>query len=128
MIKMFFMDKDLETKRVDDNTLRRILAYGDGLMNALIIFEKGFSEDTEIPYHKHEHVQSTYVLQGSFNFSIKYPDHTETHVVHVGDAIYFPANLEHGCVPLEDNSRLVDSFTPIREDFLSFDGEVIPVK
>lgn len=115
---MFFKDSDLETKRVDGNTLRRILGYGEGLMNALIIFEKGLDSETEIPYHKHVHVQTTYVLKGSFKFSIKYPDHTETKVVTVGDAIYFPSDYEHGCIPLEDDSRLLDSFTPIREDFL----------
>ena len=63
--------------------------------------------------------QLTY-LKGSFKFSIKYPDRIETKVVHVGDAIYFPSNYEHGCIPLEDDSQLFDSFTPIREDFLTF--------
>lgn len=115
---MFFKKKELTTNRVDDNTLRTLLANGEGLMSVLIIFEKGLDPETEIPYHKHEHVQTTYVLKGSFKFSIKYPDHTETKVVQEGDAIYFPSNHEHGCVPLADDSRLFDSFTPIREDFL----------
>ena len=115
---MFYNKEELETKRVDNNSLRTVLAYGEGLMNALIIFEKGLGADTEIPYHSHQHVQTTYVLKGSFKFSIKYPDHTETRVVQEGDAIYFPSNYEHGCIPLENDSRLLDSFTPIREDFL----------
>lgn len=115
---MFFNKAELTTTRVDDNTLRTVLAHGEGLMNALIVFEKGLDPATEIPYHKHEHVQTTYVLKGSFKFSIKYPDQIETKVVQEGDAIYFPSNHEHGCVPLEDDSRLFDSFTPIREDFL----------
>ncbi|MGG5370841.1 cupin domain-containing protein [Enterococcus sp. AZ196] len=115
---MFFKKEELATTRVDDNTLRTVLAYGEGLMNALIIFENGLDSESEIPYHKHEHVQTTYVMKGSFKFSIKYPDHTETRVVQTGDTIYFPSNHEHGCIPLEDDSRLLDSFTPIREDFL----------
>ncbi|MFC6322727.1 cupin domain-containing protein [Companilactobacillus baiquanensis] len=115
---MFFYDKDIELGRVDDNTLRKVLSYGDGLMNTLVVFEKGLAPDSVIPYHKHVHVQTTYVLKGSFKFSIKYPDHTDTNEVHVGDTIYFPSNLEHGCIPLEDDSRLIDSFNPIREDFL----------
>ena len=117
---MFFKEEELETKRIDSNTFRRVLAYGEGLMNALITFEKGLNPETEIPYHSHEHVQTTYVLKGSFKFSIKYPDRIETKVVHVGDVIYFPSNYEHGCIPLEDDSQLFDSFTPIREDFLTF--------
>ena len=69
---MFFKEEELETKRIDSNTFRRVLAYGEGLMNALITFEKGLNPETEIPYHSHEHVQTTYVLKGSFKFSIKY--------------------------------------------------------
>lgn len=115
---MFFKSENLENKRIDDNTFRQILAYGDGLMNALITFEKGLDPESEIPYHHHEHVQTTYVLKGSFKFSIKYPDRVETQVVTAGDAIYFPSDYWHGCIPLEDGSQLLDSFTPIREDFL----------
>ena len=119
---MFFKKETSENKRVDENTWRRVVAYGDGLMNAYITFEHGLDPDSEIPYHQHEHVQTTYVLKGSFKFSIKYPDHTETQVVRAGDGIYFPSNYWHGCIPLEDDSQLLDSFTPIRQDFLDFTG------
>lgn len=47
---MFFKEEELETKRIDSNTFRRVLAYGEGLMNALITFEKGLNPETEIPY------------------------------------------------------------------------------
>lgn len=115
---MFFFNQDLPIKRVDENTLRQVLGYGEGLMNALIIFEKGQPETTPIPFHHHPHVQTTYVLKGKFKFAIQYPEGTEEKIVEAGDAIYFPANLKHGCVPLADDSRLLDSFSPIREDFL----------
>lgn len=115
---MFFYDKDIELERIDDNSLRKVLAYGEGLMDTLVVFEKGLSTDTEIPFHVHEHVQTTFCLQGSFKFAIKYADRTEVKVIHQGDSIYFPSNHEHGCIPLEDDSRLLDAFTPIREDFL----------
>ena len=39
---MFFKEEELETKQIDSNTFRRVLAYGEGLMNALITFEKRF--------------------------------------------------------------------------------------
>ncbi|VDG22525.1 cupin domain-containing protein [Lactiplantibacillus mudanjiangensis] len=115
---MFFKNESTEMGRVDDNTLRKVTAYGDGLMNAYIVFEKGLAPDSTIPFHHHVHVQTTYVLKGSFKFAIKYDDHTDIQEVHAGDGIYFPSDHEHGCIPLEDDSRLLDSFTPIREDFL----------
>lgn len=115
---MFFKQSDLLEKRIDDNSFRTVLAYGDGLMNAFIRFEKGLPETTEVPFHHHEHVQTTYVLKGKFKFSIQYPEGIRTEIVAAGDAIYFPSNLLHGCIPLVDDSQLLDSFTPIREDFL----------
>ena len=115
---MFYFDKDIKFERVDDNTLRKILAYDGGLMDTLCVFEKGLAPDSTIPYHKHANEQTTYVLKGSFKFSIKYPDHVDTQTVHEGDSMYFPSNYEHGCIPLEDDSRVLDSFTPIRKDFL----------
>lgn len=114
--KMFFKGSELPVTQVDSNTTRKVLAYGDGLMNALITFAK--AEDKEIPFHHHEHVQTTYVLKGSFKFAIDYPAGREEKIVTAGDAIYFPANIPHGCIPLEDESQLLDSFSPIREDFL----------
>jgi quercetin dioxygenase-like cupin family protein len=115
---MFFKDSEIKLDRVDDNTLRKTLAYGDGLMNTLCIFERGLDVNATIPFHQHEQVQTTYVLKGSFKFAIKYADHVDVQTVNVGDSIYFPSNHEHGCIPLEDDSRLIDSFNPIREDFL----------
>ncbi|CAH0417319.1 cupin domain-containing protein [Periweissella fabaria] len=115
---MFFYDNEQTLQRVDDNSLRKVLAYGDGLMNTLVVFEHGLAVGSPIPYHQHKHVQTTFVLQGSFEFTIQYPDHIERHQVQVGDSIYFPSNYPHGCIPLVDDSRLLDSFTPIRKDFL----------
>lgn len=115
---MFFKQKDLHIDQLDDNSSREVLAYGDQLMNARIFFKKGLDPETAIPVHNHPHVQTTYVLKGSFKFIIKYSDHDDIQVVKAGDGIYFPAQLFHGCIPLEDDSQLLDSFTPIREDFL----------
>lgn len=115
---MFFKKENFKTDIIDDNSSRQVLAYGDGLMNAHIFFDKACDPDEEIPLHNHPHVQTTFVLKGSFKFEIDYPDGKEVQVVTEGDAIYFPANMMHGCIPLEDDSQLLDSFTPIREDFL----------
>ncbi|CAJ1228072.1 cupin [Levilactobacillus zymae] len=115
---MFFKAENLKLERVDDNTLRQVGAHGEGLMDALVIFEHAVPADTPIPFHHHVHVQTTYVLRGAFKFAVKYPDHTEVQEVHAGDSIYFPSDHAHGCIPLADDSRLLDAFTPIREDFL----------
>lgn len=115
---MFFHDQEHALERIDDNSLRKVLAYGDGLMTTLVVFEHAAEIDADIPLHHHDQIQTTYVLQGAFEFAIEYPDHIKVEKVYTGDSIYFPSGYAHGCVPLEDDSRLLDSFTPIRADFL----------
>ena len=64
-------------------------------------------------FHHHEHLQITYVAEGSFEFTIG----GETKVVKKGDSVYMPSNVEHGVTALEDG-KLVDVFNPMRQDFL----------
>ncbi|WP_067779298.1 cupin domain-containing protein [Actinomyces vulturis] len=115
---LFFHKDDLTTDRVDDNTLRTVMAHGGTMLYAHIIFERGLDENEEIPLHSHVHEQITYVLKGSFKFEINDEDGKHVEVVRQGDSLYMPSNSEHGCIPLEDDSQLVDCFTPQREDFL----------
>lgn len=115
---MFFKKEKLHVDKIDENSDRELLAYGNQLMNARVIFHKALAQDTLIPLHHHTHVQTTYVLKGAFKFEIDYPDHKDIQIVKPGDSIYFPANYPHGCIPLEDDSQLLDSFTPIREDYI----------
>lgn len=115
---MFYMKDDLKTQIIDSNSSRQILAHEGGLMNVKVMFNKATPND-DIPVHNHVHEQSTYVLKGSFKFEIRGETGTEVREVHPGDSIYFPSNVFHGCIPLEDDSQLLDSFTPQREDFLN---------
>ena len=116
---LFFHKDDLEYGRVDDNTLRAVMARGGSMMYAHIIFEHGCAEDEEIPLHNHVHEQITYVLKGSFKFEVQdIEGNKEVKVVKAGDSMYMPAMGFHGCIPLEDDSQLVDCFTPQRYDYL----------
>lgn len=63
--------------------------------------------------HSHPHVQSTFVESGRFVFSID----GQEREVQAGDSFVIPSNAEHGCVCLEPG-KLVDCFTPRRDDFL----------
>ncbi|MEL6101680.1 MAG: cupin domain-containing protein [Pseudomonadota bacterium] len=63
--------------------------------------------------HDHPHVQSTYVAQGQFRFTIG----EETRDVGPGDSFVIPSGIAHGCVCLEPGT-LIDCFAPRREDFL----------
>ena len=88
---------------------RQVLSDSPELMVVSFLFE----EKAEGALHSHPHVQSTYVQSGRFKFTI---DDTEFEVV-AGDSFIIPSGAVHGCICLEPG-RLVDTFTPRRDDFL----------
>jgi quercetin dioxygenase-like cupin family protein len=94
----------------DENVTRQVLADHSDLMVVAFEFD---AKGAEGALHNHVHVQSTYVESGRFIFTI---DGVDTEVS-AGDSFVVPSNAVHGCVCLEPG-RLVDCFTPRRDDFL----------
>ncbi len=103
-------DEKIETL-VEGKNYRKIKAHDGGLMLVEVICEKGCVGEP----HQHIHEQATYCLEGEFEFTIG----DETKKIGVGDTIYMPSNIVHGCRVLTDRGRLLDIFTPQREDFLN---------
>lgn len=92
-----------------DGTSRQVLSENPDLMVVAFNFQVG----SEGSLHSHPHTQSTYVESGRFVFTV---DSVETEIG-PGDSFIIPSNTPHGCRCLEAG-RLVDTFTPRREDFL----------
>ena len=88
---------------------RRILDYNKDLMMVEVAFEKGAIG----ALHAHPHTQMTYAISGKFEFAIG----AEKKLLEAGGTCLLPSGVEHGCVCLEQG-RLLDVFTPCREDFL----------
>jgi quercetin dioxygenase-like cupin family protein len=86
------------------------MAYCDPLM----VCELSFKQGTTSALHHHPHAQITYVVRGSLKFSVG----GQVQVVHGGDTIYMPANVEHGLLEALEDSLIVDTFAPKRDDFL----------
>jgi len=91
----------------------RYLAHTDHLMMVVIDFEDGPSAQPDPP-HWHPHEQVTYVAEGELLFFID----GQPHRLSAGDLITVAPNLPHTIQLLSRRVRLVDTFTPIREDFL----------
>ncbi|MBF9003222.1 MULTISPECIES: cupin domain-containing protein [Vibrio] len=106
---MFVFNEDVELQDLGDGVSRKILAYSDNIMSVEVHFEKGAIG----AMHNHPHEQLTYVLSGSFEFTIG----DEKKVVRTGDVLYKKPNEMHGCVCLE-KGVLLDNFTPMRKDFI----------
>ena len=94
-----------------EKTTRRVLIHGPALM----VVEFGFMKGGVGTPHKHEeHDQVGYVARGSFEITVG----DLTCIAKTGDTYYAKRNVLHGVVALEDDSVLIDSFTPPRADFL----------
>ena len=63
--------------------------------------------------HSHVHVQTIFVAAGEFEFTID----GEVRKVSAGDSLIITSNAVHSCICLSDG-KLIDSFTPRRDDFL----------
>lgn len=102
---------NLPLVQLTDKTTRRVVSYGQDLM----LVEFGFKQGGVGTPHLHEeHEQIGYVVQGSFELTVG----GQTSIIKRGDTYYAPRNTLHGVVALEDDSILIDAFTPIRKDFL----------
>jgi len=93
-----------------DNVTRQILANHPDLMVVAFRFAAAGAEGA---LHNHPHVQSTFVKEGRFRFTIG----DAVREVGPGDSFVISSGVTHGCVCL-DPGTLIDSFTPRRDDFL----------
>ena len=109
MNQAFVFARDCAFEEQGGGVKRKILAYGDNMMQVEVHFEKGAVG----AMHSHPHTQLTHVLEGAFEFTIG----EEKRIVRKGDTLYKVPNIMHGCVCLE-KGVLLDTFAPYREDFL----------
>lgn len=91
----------------------RYLAYSPNLMVVVIDFVDGPADQPDPP-HSHPHEQITYVAQGELLFFIN----DAPVKLSAGDLITVPSGAPHTIQLLSAQVRLVDTFTPVREDFL----------
>jgi len=98
-----------EPVAVSEGARRRVLAYSDQIMAVEICFEAG----GQGALHSHPHDQVSYIVSGVFRFT----NDGETREVRAGDSLRFAPNTVHGTLCVEAG-RVLDVFTPLRQDFL----------
>jgi quercetin dioxygenase-like cupin family protein len=108
---MVFKGSDAPVTILGDKVKRKMLAYGNDLMMVEVIFSK---DGIGTPHSHAEHEQVSYIVKGSFKVTIG----DETKIVMAGDGFYAARDVMHGVVALEEDSRILDTFTPIRKEFL----------
>lgn len=108
---MYIFSRDARATMVSPEVSRKLLGCGDSLMLVEVKFKKGGVGEP----HSHDvHEQVSYIVQGSFKVTLGEEELT----MKKGDSFYVVKNVTHGVVALEDDSVIVDVFTPIRDEFL----------
>ena len=111
----FFHNKDIELQKLEEKIERKIVAHGGDMMIVEVHFKKGAIGSI----HQHFHEQVTYCIKGKLEFMVA----DEKTIIEAGDSIYMPPDSLHGCKVLEDDTVLLDIFTPQRKDFLERDNK-----
>lgn len=102
-----------EVQRPIEGLERRLVSL-EKLMTAVLDFSNGPQSEPD-PMHSHPHEQTCYIAEGEVLFFIE--DEAPVHLK-AGDMFYVPSGKQHAIQLLTQTARLVDSFSPVREDFL----------
>lgn len=94
--------------------VRRRLIHTEELMMAVIDFDNGPWTEPDLP-HSHVHEQTTYIAEGEIIF---FCEGELEQRLKSGDMFSVPSGKEHTIQLLTKTAKLIDSFTPLREEFL----------
>lgn len=96
------------------DTITRTIVHGKDIMSVVVDFTGGPNSEPD-PYHSHPHEQTCYVAKGEVLF---FAEGDETVHLVEGDMVAVAPNQPHTIQLLTPEARLIDSFNPIREDFI----------
>ena len=91
---------------------RQTLASGNTMYQMLATLEAG----SKMPAHQHPQEQIVHILSGHMKLIV---DGTP-HDMKTGDSYYLAGNVPHGVETLEE-TRVVDTFSPPRDEYLAID-------
>jgi quercetin dioxygenase-like cupin family protein len=94
--------------------LERRIIYTPNLMTVIVDFTDGPWSEAE-PYHSHPHEQTSYVASGEIIFYCE--GEPEQHL-QAGDMFAVTSGKKHTIRLLSATARLIDSFNPIRQEFI----------
>nr|WP_319397747.1 cupin domain-containing protein [uncultured Carboxylicivirga sp.] len=104
---------ELPVAHVGEGIQRRVVKT-DNLMLVNVEFTDGPTVEPD-PFHSHPHEQVSYMIEGEVYLFVG--DEEKVHLK-AGDHFAIPSGLPHTIQRLTSVVRLIDCFTPIRQDFL----------
>ena len=92
--------------------------FGQNLMLSYLEMDDG----AEVPLHHHPHEQGGILLSGRVQLTIG----DETRIVEAGSMFLIPPNVPHRAVAVDGPARVLDVFSPVREDYAKLANHYIP--
>jgi quercetin dioxygenase-like cupin family protein len=92
--------------------------YGEHLMLSYLEMDDG----AEVPLHSHPHEQGGILLSGRMQLTIG----DETRICEAGSMFIIPPNVKHRAVAVGGPARVLDCFSPVREDYAAQFNKYIP--
>ncbi|PYI89328.1 MAG: cupin domain-containing protein [Verrucomicrobia bacterium] len=97
---------------------RQTLTHGRTMYQMIAHLDAG----SRMPEHKHAQEQIVHILSGRMKLLVEEIPHELT----TGDSFYLGSNVPHGVETVEETCVL-DTFSPPREEYLAKDEQVRPV-
>lgn len=100
----------VEWEGMDDGWRRQVIFSGE---LTFVLLEARKTGREEIPLHHHVHDQISYVLDGEIEVQVG----EETQRMGPGGYFRVPSDVPHGIRLISPTARLIDAFSPPREEF-----------
>jgi quercetin dioxygenase-like cupin family protein len=95
---------------------RRTVAHGKTMYQMKATLAAG----SRMPAHSHAQEQIVHILEGKMRLIVE----GVPHELSAGDSFYLAANIPHGVETIEP-TRVLDTFSPPRDDYLKIDEEKV---
>ena len=106
---MYYHDaKQRATKELAPGVRTRTF-WGDEMLLSIVEFDP----NSDVPNHTHPHEQGGMMLEGELEMDIA----GQTKVLLPGDVYIIPGNVEHWARSGDSPVRVLDIFSPVREEF-----------
>ncbi|PYK69343.1 MAG: cupin domain-containing protein [Verrucomicrobia bacterium] len=106
------MKKEFPWIEICPGIRRQTKAHGRTMYQMIAHLQRG----SRMPEHSHEQEQLVSILSGHMKLIVSGVAHDLT----TGDSFYLASNVPHGVETVED-TRVLDTFSPPREDYLAQD-------
>src|SRR3954452_8803832 len=110
------MKPEAPTIEICPGITRRTVAHGETMYQMLATLAAG----STMPPHSHPQEQIVHILEGKMRLIVE----GVPHELSTGDAFYLASKVPHGVEPLSA-TRVLDTFSPPRIDYLAIDERVL---